>query len=253
MNEYKSTYDLSVVVLCFKAEDYIHEFVKQIEDELAAEKIENYELILVANYSRDIQDSTPNIVKALAKHNHKIKVVSQEKRGKMGWDMRSGLKVGMGKFILVIDGDGQMPASDIPLVYNIIKNSEFDLVKTFRAKRFDGLYRTVLSKAYNALFKLLFQPNFPVIDVNSKPKIIRKSALDKMVLQSNDWFTDSEIMLQASLMNLKVCEVSSIFYRNKMRKSFISFATIIEFVINLMTYRFNLFGRRHAARIEKAS
>lgn len=241
MSHKKADLDLSVVVLCYKAEHYVREFVQQIEKELTIEKIVNYELVLVANYSSDIQDGTPAIVKELASSNEKIKVVSQEKRGKMGWDMRSGLQAGTGKFILVIDGDGQMPASDIPLVYNIIKNSEFDLVKTFRAKRFDGVYRTVLSRAYNLLFKLLFQPNFPVIDVNSKPKIIRKSVLDKMVLNSNDWFTDSEIMLQASLMNLKVCEVSSIFYHNKMRKSFVGFSTVIEFIFNLISYRFNLF------------
>jgi glycosyltransferase involved in cell wall biosynthesis len=228
--------ELSVIVLGYKSQDYLRIFCLQILEEVKKMGI-TFEIVLVANYDSD-DDITPKIALELQNQYAEVVSVIKKKKGKMGWDMRSGLKKGSGNYVLVIDGDGQMPVSDIPLVYNIIINDEFDMVKTFRAKRFDGLYRTLLSKGYNMLFKLFFRPNFPVIDVNSKPKIIKRAILDKMVLESNDWFTDSEIMLQASLMNLKVCEVSSVFHKNETRKSFINGATIIEFLINLVSYRF---------------
>jgi glycosyltransferase involved in cell wall biosynthesis len=162
--------DLSVVVLCYRAEEYIINFVEQLSKELKDAHIQAYELVLVANYDPFSKDRTPQIVRNLAGKDPRLVIVAEEKKGKMGWDMRSGLSAASGQYIAIIDGDGQMPVSDICVVYNIIKGGDYDLVKTFRAKRGDGFFRTIVSKAYNILFKLLFWVPFPVIDINSKPK-----------------------------------------------------------------------------------
>jgi glycosyltransferase involved in cell wall biosynthesis len=70
--------------------------------------------------------------------------VAKPKEGRMGWDMKSGFQEALGKYIAIIDGDGQMPVSDIPIVYRLIKTGKYDLVKTFRIKRYDGLHRKSL-------------------------------------------------------------------------------------------------------------
>lgn len=235
---------LSVVILCYKAEDMIIPFVSQIIAELEQESIRDFQLVLVANYDRDTKDTTPSIVSRLAEQDRRITVIAREKKGKMGWDMRSGLQAATGKYIAVIDGDGQMPVSDIPIVYNIIRTGKYDLVKTYRARRFDGWYRAVLSKVYNLLFKIFFGTYFPVRDINSKPKILTRKALDSMQLVSNDWFTDSEIMLQAFRHKMNICEVSTTFYKNERRKSFVGISTIFEFIWNLIYYRIKT--TRHA-------
>lgn len=228
---------LSVVVLCYKAGHYIVEFIEQLINELEPQKLE-YELVLVANYDKNTSDPTPEIVKNIVNKYDKIRVVAREKKGKMGWDMRTGLKAATGEYIAVIDGDGQMPVSDIPIVYHIIKTGRYDLVKTFRAKRYDGWLRKILSKGYNFFFKIIYQPSFPVIDINSKPKILSKEALNKLHLVSNDWFSDSEIMIEAYKNNLRICQVSTVFYKNQRRSSFLTFKTIVEFICNLIAYRF---------------
>jgi glycosyltransferase involved in cell wall biosynthesis len=232
---------LSVVVLCYRAEEYIINFVEQLTQELREADIQQYELVLVANYDPFSKDKTPKIVKQLAGKNPRIVIVAEEKKGKMGWDMRSGLSAACGEYIAIIDGDGQMPVSDICVVYNIIKGGDYDLVKTFRAKRGDGFFRTIVSKTYNLLFKMLFWVPFPVIDINSKPKILTRSALDAMELKSNDWFTDSEIMIEAYRNNLRICEVSTSFKKNVNRASFVNVWTIFEFISNLLYYRVMLF------------
>jgi glycosyltransferase involved in cell wall biosynthesis len=58
--------ELSVVVLCYRSEDSIVEFVNQLESEMLNEKI-NFELILVANFDEYEKDNTPEIVAGLAK------------------------------------------------------------------------------------------------------------------------------------------------------------------------------------------
>jgi glycosyltransferase involved in cell wall biosynthesis len=210
--------------------------VEQIVKEMESIEVD-YELILVANYD-DAKDKTPQIAKDLAALNPRIKVVSKVKDGRMGWDMRSGMEHSKGKYIAIIDGDGQMPASDIETVYTVIKTGQYDLVKTYRAYRYDGIYRKIISSVYNLLFRILFKPAFPLNDVNSKPKILKREAYEKMNLVSSDWFTDAEIMIETINNNMKICQISTVFYKNERRRTFVGFSTIFEFINNLIYYRF---------------
>jgi glycosyltransferase involved in cell wall biosynthesis len=228
--------ELSVVVLCYHSENIIEKFVEQLISELTELNV-IYELVLVANYDKNSVDNTPVLAAQLAQKYNSIKVLAHEKEGGMGWDMRSGLSAATGKYIAVIDGDAQMPASDIPIVYGVIKFGKYDLVKTYRAKRYDGFVRTFLSDMYNILFRLFFSPSFPVRDINSKPKIFTKTAYQKMNLRSNDWFTDAEIMIQAFSQQLKIAEISTVFYKNERKTSFVGFKTVWEFMFNLLKYR----------------
>lgn len=228
--------ELSIVVLCYKSETFIISFIDQIVKEMEAIEVD-YELILVANYD-DTKDKTPQIAKDIAAKNDRVVVVSKEKGGRMGWDMRSGLEISKGKYIAIIDGDGQMPVSDIETVYTVIKTGQYDLVKTYRAYRYDGMYRKLISSVYNFLFKILFKPSFPLNDVNSKPKILTREAYNKMNLVSSDWFTDAEIMIETINSNLKICQISTVFYKNERRNTFVGFSTIFEFINNLFYYRF---------------
>jgi glycosyltransferase involved in cell wall biosynthesis len=228
--------ELSVVVLCYHSENIIEKFVEQLISELTELNV-IYELVLVANYDKNSIDNTPVLAAQLAQKYNSIKVLAHEKEGGMGWDMRSGLSAATGKYIAVIDGDAQMPASDIPIVYGVIKFGKYDLVKTYRAKRYDGFVRTFLSDMYNILFRLFFSPSFPVRDINSKPKIFTKTAYQKMNLRSNDWFTDAEIMIQAFSQQLKIAEISTVFYKNERKTSFVGFKTVWEFMFNLLKYR----------------
>jgi glycosyltransferase involved in cell wall biosynthesis len=231
----ENTPTLSIVVLCYESQDFIVDFCEQLLTELQTVQA-SYEIILVANYDKS-SDKTPKIAQSLEKQYEEVVALVKKKEGKMGWDMRMGLEKAQGKFIAVIDGDGQMPASDIPLVYNLISQSHFDLVKTYRSVRMDGLYRTILSRVYNLLFNLLFAPPFSFKDVNAKPKILRRSAYEQLNLQSNDWFTDAEIMIQALKHELAICEVATVFRKNERRASFVSMRTAVEFLVNLFKYR----------------
>ena len=156
--------------------------------------------MLVGNYHREefpaVTDETPQVVRELAARDPRIKAVTLEKKGMMGWDARSGLAVATGETIALIDGDGQMAASDICCVYRRMMEGDFDMVKTYRIERHDGLFRGLNSTIYNRFFRVLF-PGFPVHDVNSKPKLFRRAFFDKLDLQSDDWFIDAEIIIQA--------------------------------------------------------
>jgi glycosyltransferase involved in cell wall biosynthesis len=238
MSEQTSMPELSVVVLCYHSAGVVRDLVAQVERELEEAAID-YELVLVGNYlPGDTKDQTPAVLKELARDKPRFRVVAKEKEGMMGWDMRSGLEAARGRHIAVIDGDGQMPMSDVIKVYRVLQVGKYDLVKTFRAQRQDGWYRRTISGFYNFLFRLLYPAAHVFRDINSKPKIMTREAYQKIHLISNDWFTDAEIMIEALRHDLSVGEVSTVFYKNERRGTFVPVTAIFEFLGNLIYYRF---------------
>ncbi len=226
------TPEISVVILCYKAGKKTYSFVDRTS-KLLDNFTSSWELVLVGNYIEGASDDTPEIVRNIASTRENIKAITLPKEGMMGWDARSGLREASGKYICLIDGDEQMPPGDIVRVYRKISREKLDLVKTYRARRYDGVLRSVVSFIYNVIFKMLF-PRIKVRDVNSKPKIFTKDALDKMTLVSNDWFLDAEVMIQACKLDLRVGEVPTKFYKCSYRGSFVRPGTLFEFLGNLI-------------------
>lgn len=75
--------ELSIVILSYKAETFLEEFVQQVHNELKNDLKNTFEIILVANYD-DHQDTTPIIAKKISNEYHNIKVLALKKEE--GWD-----------------------------------------------------------------------------------------------------------------------------------------------------------------------
>jgi glycosyltransferase involved in cell wall biosynthesis len=235
--------DISVVILCYRAEDFVPIFVEQVRCALRERGV-THELVLVANYHADATppDPTPDIVRRLARDDPRIRVVARPKAGMAGWDVRSGLEAARGETIAFVDGDGQVAAADVVAVYDCLRSGSFDLAKTYRRERHDGLARLVISLAYNLALRALF-PSVTVRDANANPKIFTRRALERLTLTSDDWFIDAEMIIQASRLGFRIGEVPAVFYRNPRRPSFIGLGAILEFVVNLIVYRLRTPGR----------
>ena len=237
--ENQSRPELSVVILCYKAGDFVRSFVSLMKKTLEENGIDSHELVLVANYNKHEHDSdtTHLVVKKIAEGDPKVRPVIKVKEGMMGWDMRSGLDAATGEHIAIIDGDGQMPPKDIVRIYRALRAGNHDMAKTYREQRHDGIWRVLISRVYNLLLKTLF-PRVRVRDANSKPKIFKREALEKLKLTSDDWFIDAEIIIQSSHLNFSIKEIDTVFFINDQRPSFIKIKAILEFIKNLIFYRF---------------
>jgi len=231
--------DLSVVLLCYRSEDAITSYVEDLKSCLNELNID-WEIILVANYVAGSNDRTPDIAKNIANQDPRIKALTREKEGMMGWDMRSGLEISSGKTIAITDGDGQFPLSDIGRVYKKLIEEDMDMVKAYRIKRGDGWYRRLLSTVYNIIFHCFF-PGLSCHDINSKPKIFKEEALQKMNLISDDWFIDAEIMIQVRRFKFNFSEISTQFTKLDSRTSFVKPDAIIEFILNMILFRIREF------------
>ena len=234
--------DISVVVLAYRSASTIEGFVASLVTSLEEEKID-WEIILVGNYFEGTGDQTPEMVQRISDRNPRIKTVVKVKEGMMGWDMKSGLQAATGKKLAVIDGDGQMPCTDVIRVYNLMIKKGYDLVKTVRIKRSDGWYRMSISTVYNLLFKVMF-PGINAWDINSKPKIITRELYQKMNLESNGWFIDAEIMIIARRLKMGIGEIETTFHSIDSRPSFVKPLALLDFLVNLIWYRIKEFGEK---------
>lgn len=235
MNPQNSTPYFSLVVLCYRSGSAIIPIVEKLHHMFSYLNFP-WEIILVGNYLEGSGDPTPDIVKSLEARLPNVKALTAAKKGMMGWDMRLGLDTAQGKYIGIIDGDGQFPLESIFSCFLKMESENLDFVKTYRVNREDGIYRKVISWTYNKIFRWLFKIN--VHDANSKPKILLRSKYELMKLQSDDWFADAEMMIRAGELGLKIGEIPIHFYSIEGRSSFVKPTAILEFLKNLLKYRF---------------
>jgi len=228
--------ELSVIVLCYRANEAIHRVIDPLYEQLEASGVA-YELLLVANQWPDRPDPTGAVVEAFATDHDTVRTVIEEKQGAMGWDMRSGLAAAAGDYMVVIDGDAQNPVEDVLTMYRRMRATGVDVMKGRRIARFDGPYRRVISTVYNLAFALLFGTR-GIWDVNGKPKGLSRGAYEALELESDDWFIDAEIVLSARRRGLAVAELPVVFHRNEERDSFVRPTAILEFLRNMARQRF---------------
>lgn len=233
--------DVSVVILCYKAGEHVHERTAEMKRLLEKRGV-TFEIVLVGNFNRHERDTdqTPRFVREEADSDERVHALTDEKQGMFGWDVRQGLAQARGRYIAFIDGDGQNPFEDIIRCYDAMLDGHADMALPFRVTRNDGLNRILISRIFNMLTRALF-PRVDVYDINAKPKMFTREALSRLQLKSNDWFVDAEIILQATKGSFRIRQFPTVFLRNQKRSSFVNVTTLFEFMINLVTYR--LFGR----------
>jgi glycosyltransferase involved in cell wall biosynthesis len=236
--------EFSMAILCYRAGESIIPFVENLHRIMSMFRIE-WELVLVANFWPGTGDRTPEVCQSLAARLLHVRCIAEPKQGAMGWDMRKGLEACRGRYIGVIDGDGQFPVEAIFSCFAKIRSEDYDFIKTYRVVRADGLYRNFISFIYQRLFNLLFPAYRGFSDVNSKPKIMKREAFQRMELLSDDWFVDAEIMLNCLALRLRMYEIPVKFQSLGGRKSFVRPGAVFEFLRHLLAYRFGPRYQRH--------
>ena len=131
--------------------------------------------------------------------------------------------------------DGQVNSKVLPILFKIISKGEADIVGIKRTTR-ESKVRVIRSKVFNNLTKFLF--NLSSKDINGDPKIFPKKYLEVLDLKSSDSFLSSELLIKAKILNLSLKEVHTVSLLRIEGKSTVNFKTIIEFLRNILRYKF---------------
>lgn len=142
----KSMLDISVIVPLYNEEESLPELSAWIE-RVMNENNFTYEVIFVNDGSRD---NSWKVVKSLSEKNANIKGISFSRNYGKSAALHVGFKDANGQVVVTMDADLQDSPDEIPELYKMIMEDDYDLVSGWKQKRFDPITKTIPTKLYNA-------------------------------------------------------------------------------------------------------
>lgn len=226
--------DLSLVLPCYNEEGCLEFTVPPLVQAFSEANV-SLQVVLVDNGSTDRTSEV--IDRLIAKGLPITKGTVPVNRGQ-GLGFLQGFGLCRGRAIGYICADGQVAPEDVLKTYHSFQQASVPcLAKVRRLYRPDSLTRKIVSIFYNAAMQLLFV-GMPCLDVNGNPKIMPADILKLMELSSEDWFLEAEVMLKARHLKLRVIEINVKGQPREAGHSHVRFRTILEFMRNMVTYRF---------------
>jgi len=227
--------DISLVMPCYNEQECVATTIRRLLGafEAAGQRLE---IVAVNNGSTD---ETGAILEMLAKQHPTLRVHHVVKNQGYGFGILSGIPLCTADWIGFIPADGQVDPADVVHLFESVLSARGNVLgKVRRRFRMDGLQRKMISIAYNGLVNLLW-PSVQSLDINGTPKILRRSVLQAMRLESTGWFLDPEIMIKANHMGLRVLELNAFARMRGTGVSHVRTSTCWEFLRNLFVFRFS--------------
>ena len=138
--------DISVVVPLLNEEDSLPELFSWIE-KVMNENSFSYEVIFVNDGSTD---NSWKVIESLAQQSKHVKGIKFRRNYGKSAALYHGFKEAKGDVVITMDADLQDSPDEIPALYNMIINEDYDLVSGWKKKRYDPLSKRIPTKLYNA-------------------------------------------------------------------------------------------------------
>lgn len=233
--EKKLTPDLSLILPCYNEEAIIGYTLRRLHT--AFDKA-GYTLEIVA-VDNGSSDGTGAILRAFATQIPGLVCHRVEVNEGYGNGIIKGLSRCSAPWIGIVPADGQVDAEDVVRLYEAVLTTNGKVLgKVRRRFRMDGLWRKVVSTAYNLFFRLLW-PQIQSVDINGIPKLLPKHVILAMDLQSKGWLLDPEIMIKAHSMGMHVLELNVFARMRGNGVSHVRVTTCWEFIHYLLKFRFS--------------
>ena len=164
------------------------------------ELADEHEVVVVDDGSTD---GTREIVEGLmATHHPRVRLAVHPANRGYGAALRTGFSLTRYDLVFYTDADNQFDPGDLKHFLPLI--DEYDLVVGFRVYRYDTMLRSVLSWIYNKLVSVLFRVR--VRDVDCAFKLFRREVLEKITIECDDFFVDTELVAKARRWNFRLLE-----------------------------------------------
>jgi glycosyltransferase involved in cell wall biosynthesis len=226
--------ELSLVVPCYNEQEALPYTLPGLAAAFAKAG-RKLELVAVDNGSTD---RTAAVLDELAGRGLPLTRVRVEKNQGYGFGLLSGIPHARAPWIGFIPADGQVDPEDVERLFEaLIPCGPRTMGKVRRRFRMDGPRRKLVSIAYNAFVWALW-PGLGSIDVNGTPKIVHRSVLEQMRLESRRWFLDPEILIKAHYLGVRVLEMNAFARMRGTGLSHVRASTCWEFLRELLKYRF---------------
>jgi glycosyltransferase involved in cell wall biosynthesis len=143
--------DISIVIPLLNEEESLPELTSWIERVMEENKY-SFEIIYVDDGS---QDASWEVVEALCQKNTNYKGIRFKRNYGKSAALNSGFEVVSGNVVITMDADLQDSPEEIPGLYEMITKENYDLVSGWKKKRFDPIMKTIPSKFFNRITRMM--------------------------------------------------------------------------------------------------
>ncbi|MEI6822852.1 MAG: glycosyltransferase family 2 protein [Bacteroidota bacterium] len=137
--------DISVIVPLYNEDESIGELVSWIEKVMNANNF-NYEIIMIDDGSKD---NSWKVIEQLSGINSSVKGIKFRRNYGKSAALNVGFEAAQGDVIITMDADLQDSPDEIPELYKMIIEGNYDLVSGWKKKRHDPIMKTIPSKFFN--------------------------------------------------------------------------------------------------------
>jgi glycosyltransferase involved in cell wall biosynthesis len=140
--------DISVVIPLLNEEDSLLELYDWIANVMQSNDY-LYEIIFIDDGSTD---NSWEIIKQLSQKNYAVKGIRFQKNYGKSQALDAGFEKAQGNVIITMDADLQDNPEEIPELYNLIINGDFELISGWKKKRYDNVFtKNIPSKLFNSI------------------------------------------------------------------------------------------------------
>ena len=141
----ESKIDISVVVPLYNEVDSLPELHAWI-NRVMKENQFSYEVIFVDDGSKD---GSWDVVEELHQNDPNVKGIKFQRNYGKSAALQKGFEAALGNVVITMDADLQDSPDEIPGLYKMIMEEDYDVVSGWKKKRFDPLTKTIPTKIYN--------------------------------------------------------------------------------------------------------
>lgn len=226
----KNNPEVSITIPIYNEEEGIEETLTNLVNVLEKEKV-NYELVLVNHGS---WDNTQKILERIAKKNKRLNAIYLEKNLGYGGGIMHGFEHSKGEYIGFTCADEEVSAEDVLKVYNYLKNSDFDVSKSRRMDRKDGLFRKFTSFVFNSLISMRF--NLGLKDINGYPIFMKRKLFQDVKTKEIAYLFNLDFLINMKKAGYRIIEIPIIHHERKKGRSFMKLSRVFEMAFGFFKY-----------------
>ena len=137
--------DISIVIPLFNESESILELVEGI-DKVMNNNNYTYEIVMIDDGS---DDGSWELIKDRSRKNTSVRGIKFRRNYGKAAALHCGFKAVEGDVVITMDADLQDNPDEIPDLYKMIKEDDYDLVSGWKKKRYDPVSKTLPSKFFN--------------------------------------------------------------------------------------------------------
>ncbi|HRN94749.1 MAG: glycosyltransferase family 2 protein [Chitinophagales bacterium] len=143
--------NISVIVPLLNEEESLPELAKWIE-RVMLENNFTFEVIFVDDGSKD---NSWKIIQEISQSNSNFKGIKFKRNYGKSAALFKGFEAAQGDVVITMDADLQDSPDEIPELYRLITEENYDLISGWKQKRYDPISKTIPTKIYNGTTRLL--------------------------------------------------------------------------------------------------